>query len=107
MIEEKLFVENLTPWNIHIANESGIDYNQIIDKFGTKKIDDEIIKKFEEVTGKEVHYFIRRGIVFSHRDLERLLELHVEKKPFYLYSGRGPSSDGLHLGHLIPLIVTK
>ena len=27
--------------------------------------------------------------------------------PFYLYTGRGPSSESLHLGHTIPFIFTK
>jgi hypothetical protein len=32
----------------------------------------------------------------------------VEKgQPFYLYTGRGPSSEAMHLGHLIPFIFTK
>ena len=32
----------------------------------------------------------------------------VEKgKPFFLYTGRGPSSDAMHMGHLIPFIFTK
>jgi len=26
---------------------------------------------------------------------------------FYLYTGRGPSSEALHLGHLIPFMFTK
>ena len=113
MVEDKLAElsvineDIITPWNIQIANENGIDYDKLIEKFGTQKIDDEIIKKIESAIGREVHYFIKRGIAFSHLDLERLLELHAEKKPFYLYTGRGPSSDGLHLGHLIPLIITK
>lgn len=97
----------ITPWNIHSADESGINYDKIVEKFGTQKIDDETIKKFEQATGREVHYLIRRGIIFSHRDLEVMLQLHAEKKPFYLYTGRGPSSDGIHLGHLIPLMITQ
>merc|ERR1712050_222550 len=28
-------------------------------------------------------------------------------KPFYLYTGRGPSSAAMHLGHLIPFMMTK
>merc|ERR1719495_2987703 len=28
-------------------------------------------------------------------------------KKFFLYTGRGPSSDALHLGHLIPFLMTK
>lgn len=113
MIETKLSEMSIdtediiTPWNIQKVGENGIDYDKIAEKFNLQKIDDEIIKKFEAAIGKEVHYFIKRGIIFSHRDLEKLLQLHAEKKKFYLYTGRGPSSEGLHLGHLIPLIITK
>lgn len=28
-------------------------------------------------------------------------------KPFYLYTGRGPSSSSMHLGHLIPFTLCK
>ena len=28
-------------------------------------------------------------------------------KGFYLYTGRGPSSENLHLGHAIPMIITQ
>jgi tryptophanyl-tRNA synthetase len=27
--------------------------------------------------------------------------------PFYLYTGRGPSSEALHLGHMIPFVFCK
>jgi tryptophanyl-tRNA synthetase len=30
-----------------------------------------------------------------------------KEKPFYLYTGRGPSSESMHLGHLIPFLFTK
>ena len=36
-----------------------------------------------------------------------ILTLHEKGKPFYLYTGRGPSSEAMHLGHLIPFIFTK
>ena len=36
-----------------------------------------------------------------------ILDLHEQNKPFYLYTGRGPSSDSLHFGHLIPFMFTK
>lgn len=76
-------------------------------KFGSSKIDDELIERMEKVTGKPVHHFIRRGIFFSHRDLHTILTLKEQGKPFYLYTGRGPSSGSLHLGHLVPFILTK
>lgn len=57
--------------------------------------------------GQPVHHFLRRGIFFSHRDMYSILKLHEEKKPFYLYTGRGPSSSSMHLGHLVPFIFCK
>lgn len=37
----------------------------------------------------------------------QILDLYEAGKKFYLYTGRGPSSDSLHLGHLIPFHFTK
>jgi len=50
---------------------------------------------------------LRRGLFFAHRDLTMILDRFEQKKPFYLYTGRGPSSGSLHLGHLIPFMFTK
>ena len=47
------------------------------------------------------------GIFFSHRDLDIVLDNYEKGKPMYLYTGRGPSSEALHLGHLIPFMFTK
>lgn len=42
------------------------------------------------------------------RDLDKLLDAY-EQDPtsVYLYTGRGPSSEALHMGHLIPFMFTK
>jgi len=66
-----------------------------------------LVARFESVTGRPVHHLLKRGIFFSHRELNWILDLHEQKKPFFLYTGRGPSSDAMHLGHLIPFIFTK
>jgi tryptophanyl-tRNA synthetase len=50
---------------------------------------------------------LKRGIFFSHRELETILDCYANKQPFFLYTGRGPSSDAMHLGHLVPFIFTK
>jgi tryptophanyl-tRNA synthetase len=84
-----------------------IDYNKLVDEFGTKKIDDELLARFERVTGKKPHHFLRRGIVFSHRDFELILDRYERGEPFFLYTGRGPSSDSVHVGHTVPFEFTK
>ncbi|KAL5683554.1 hypothetical protein ACJX0J_009939, partial [Zea mays] len=40
-------------------------------------------------------------------DLNEILDLYENGQKFYLYTGRGPSSEALHLGHLIPFMFTK
>ena len=70
-------------------------------------IDDDLIRRIENVTGRRAHRFLRRGIFFAHRDLENILDATDRKEPFYLYTGRGPSSEALHLGHLIPFHFTQ
>jgi len=95
------------PWNVASTSDTGVDYDKLIKRFGSSKIDDALIERLEKVIGQPAHHLIRRGIFFSHRDLHTILKLKEEGKPFYLYTGRGPSSDSLHLGHLVPFIVTK
>jgi tyrosyl-tRNA synthetase len=41
------------------------------------------------------------------RDLNEILDLYEKGEKFYLYTGRGPSSEALHLGHLVPFMFTK
>ncbi|KAK3377946.1 hypothetical protein B0H63DRAFT_478411 [Podospora didyma] len=84
-----------------------IDYSKLVEEFGTKKIDQALLERFERVTGKKPHRFLRRGIVFSHRDFELILDRYERGEPFFLYTGRGPSSDSVHIGHTIPFEFTK
>ncbi len=39
--------------------------------------------------------------------MNEILDAVEAGKPFYLYTGRGPSSEALHLGHMIPFLFTK
>lgn len=95
------------PWNVVSKSVTGIDYDKLIKRFGSSKIDDSLIQRIERATGKPCHHLLRRGIFFSHRDLHAMVQRHEEGKPFYLYTGRGPSSGSLHLGHMIPFLFTK
>jgi len=96
----------ITPWDVQ-GTETGIDYDKLIQKFGSQKISDELLERFTKCTGHEPHHFLRRGIFFSHRDFDHILTLKEQGKPFFLYTGRGPSAESLHFGHLIPFIITK
>lgn len=97
----------VNPWNVASKSQTGVDYDKLIKRFGSSKIDDELLDRFEKVTGHPVHHLLRRGIFFSHRDMHQILSMYEQGKPFYLYTGRGPSSSSMHVGHLIPFITTK
>jgi len=93
------------PWTVE--SEGAIDYDRLVEQFGSQRITDELLERMERVTGKPLHRFLRRGIFFSHRDLNAILDMYEKGQKFYLYTGRGPSSESLHLGHLIPFHFTK
>lgn len=76
-------------------------------KWSTSLIDEALLERFEKVTGHKPHRWLRRGLFFSHRDFDRILTRYERGEPFFLYTGRGPSSGSLHLGHTIPLQFTK
>ncbi|CAB0015190.1 unnamed protein product [Nesidiocoris tenuis] len=97
----------VNPWSVTSASQEGVDYDKLIKRFGSSKIDSELIQRWEKVTGKPVHHLLRRGLFFSHRDVHTILNLVEQGKSFYLYTGRGPSSGSMHIGHLIPFIFTK
>ncbi|KAI2643172.1 tryptophanyl-tRNA synthetase [Xylaria nigripes] len=96
--------QNVDPWNVSgEIGEDGkvkaIDYKKLVEEFGTKLIDQELLDRFERVTGHKPHRFMRRQIVFSQRDMEVILDRYEKGEPFFLYTGRGPSSDSMHIGH--------
>ncbi|KAH3854762.1 tryptophan--tRNA ligase, cytoplasmic-like [Dreissena polymorpha] len=95
------------PWNVHSSSATGVDYDKLIKRFGSQKVDEALVQRIEKVTGKPAHHLLRRGIFFSQRDMTMILDLYEKQQPFFLYTGRGPSSEAMHLGHLIPFIFTK
>ena len=83
-----------------------INFITFSEKFGSSKIDQVLLDRMEKISGKPVHHLLRRGIFFSHRDMHTILNEVEKGKPFFLYTGRGPSNS-LHIGHLIPFMFTK
>ncbi|CAH1163499.1 unnamed protein product [Phaedon cochleariae] len=106
-VQENDETDIVDPWTVVSKSETGVDYDKLIKKFGSSKIDEELLDRFEKVTGKKVHHLLRRGIFFSHRDMHTILNNFESGKQFYLYTGRGPSSTSMHLGHLIPFQLCK
>lgn len=101
--------QNITPWEAHVNTDNktiSINYDKIVSQFGCKSYDDKINKMLEIISGKQPHFYFKRGIVFAHRDFD-LLVSKIQTKGFYLYTGRGPSSKSMHLGHVIPFQLCK
>ncbi|PVU88431.1 hypothetical protein BB561_005861 [Smittium simulii] len=109
--ETEVNTQKITPWEVEGAVVDGVqvsvDYDKLIKQFGTRRIDDELIARFEKITGHKAHMYLRRGIFFSHRDINVILDRYEQKKPFYLYTGRGPSKGSMHLGHMLPFVFCK
>jgi len=101
--ERKLGEEEfiVTPWKV----EGKVDYEKLIEKFGTSPIDDALLERFYKISG-ELNHLLRRRIFFSHRDLDKVLDDWENGRGFFLYTGRGPSGP-MHVGHIIPFYFTK
>jgi tryptophanyl-tRNA synthetase len=91
----------VTPWEVR----GKVDYERLIREFGTQPLTEELLKRLSKYTGG-VHLQLRRGLFFSHRDLDVVLDMYDKGTKFVLYTGRGPSGP-VHIGHLIPWIFTK
>lgn len=97
--QKKDFV--VTPWQI----KGKIDYEKLIEQFGTERITKELHSRLVKLVGED-HHMIRRGIFFSHRDLNVILDRYEKGQKFFLYTGRGPSGH-THIGHLLPWTFAK
>lgn len=106
-VEEEEDEQIVTPWEVSAKEGGKIDYDKLIDQFGCQRLDSALIQRFERLTRRPAHVFLRRGVFFAHRDLSEILDAYERGDKFYLYTGRGPSSEALHLGHLVPFMFTK
>jgi tryptophanyl-tRNA synthetase len=87
----------VTPYEVR----GTIDYVRLRELFGTQDLTRELLVRLRTAAGTELPPLLSRGIYYSHRDLGMILEAVEQKKPFFLYSGRGPSGP-LHSAHLVP-----
>ncbi|KID82762.1 tryptophanyl-tRNA synthetase [Metarhizium guizhouense ARSEF 977] len=82
-------------------------HDDFIETSHAQRVDQQLLDRFTQLTGRKPHRYLRRGIVFAHRDLHLILDRYESGLPIYLFTGRGPSSDSLHLGHSIPFEFTQ
>ncbi len=81
------------------------DYARLIKEFGLNPLNTQILERIKKHT-KELHFMLRRGVFFAHRDLDWLLNEYEKGNKFFLYTGRGVSGE-THIGHLVPWVFTK
>jgi tryptophanyl-tRNA synthetase len=86
----------VTPYEV----KGRIDYDRLRELFGTQELTGELLARIHHLAGGELHPLLQRGVYYSHRDLGPLLDAFANGRPFFLYSGRGPSGP-LHTSHLL------
>ena len=77
----------IDPWGSSI-----VDYDKLVNQFG--------IKDFSELIGKieDPARLMKRGVIFGHRDFDKLVPLINGKKDFAVMTGMMPSGQ-MHIGH--------
>ncbi len=87
-----LIVEfRLDPWSSQLI----IEYDKLFKYFGIRPFK-EVLPQLREVA--EPHYLMRRGVVFGHRDFERVLQALRSGSRFAVLTGLMPSGH-MHFGH--------
>jgi tryptophanyl-tRNA synthetase len=100
----------ITPEKVESNNKAGINYKKVVEQFGCQLITDELLNKMRSVSKQsQLHSFFENNVFFAHRDLDKLMDTCLKHNDtnFYIYTGRGPSTSNLHLGHLVPFLSAK
>ena len=75
--------------------------DQFVAEFGAQRITEDLLSSLRQVAKVErLDPLLERGVFYAHRDLPQLIKRLENNQPTYLYTGRGPSSEAMHLGHL-------
>jgi tryptophanyl-tRNA synthetase len=80
----------LDPWGTTIVE----DYNHLYEEFGIQKFDS-LISKISNPS-----MYMRRGVIFGHRDFDRVLDTLKQGGEFAVMSGIKPTGE-FHLGTLM------
>jgi len=77
------------PWEV----KGDIDYQKLVTEFGVKPL-----KTLSPAFKSNILF--RRGVIFAHRDIQKILDAKKEGKPFVMMTGLMPSGK-FHLGHML------
>jgi len=78
----------ITPWKV----KGKVDYDRLMKEFGIQPFDP-LLKEIPDP-----NLYMRRGIIFGHRDFERIIDCIKNKKEYIMMTGLMPSGK-FHLGH--------
>jgi tryptophanyl-tRNA synthetase len=110
----------VTPFEV----KGKVDYFKLVNQFGTELITQETLDLFNQVLKKSscqvkkdkknenyleqlnLLHWLERGVFFTHRGFNSFLKSYLNGEKVFLYTGRGPSSNAMHLGHLVPFMFT-
>jgi tryptophanyl-tRNA synthetase len=115
-MRKSLILRCITPWSVSSENQStSFDYSRVVDQFKSQQILPEnrqhFLDRIQKVSktssthssSSYLTHFLKRGIIFSHRDFDQFLDDYEKgRPPSFLYTGRGPSASSMHIGHLLP-----
>ncbi|MGC9037382.1 MAG: tryptophan--tRNA ligase [Candidatus Micrarchaeia archaeon] len=91
----------VTPYEV----EGKVDYDRLIQQFGITPIDDKLRERIKHLAG-DLHFLIRRQVVFAHRDLNWLLDEYEKGNKFYVYTGIAPSGH-MTIAQLLPFMLSQ
>ena len=86
--------------------EGSVDYEDLVKNFGVLPISKELEDRLSAAAGGDLHFMIRRGIYFAHRDLPWLLDQYEKGNKFYVYTGIAPSG-GMTIAHLMSFTMAQ
>src|SRR5205807_4866007 len=58
----------VTPWDV----KGQVDYDRLVTQFGTQRLTPDLLEQIRKTAG-ELHPMLRRGVFYSHRDLDWIL----------------------------------
>jgi tryptophanyl-tRNA synthetase len=93
----------ILPWEV----KGKIYYEILTESFGTQPLSKELLDRFQTLIGKDLHPWLRNGVILNHSYFETILDAIEKKEDIFLLLSKSPSKESLHLGHLIPFQFAK